>query len=96
MNKFASIVGRKYGLFDYIGAPDADRVIVMMGSGAETAHETIDYFTAKGEKVGLRESPSLSAVFSRTFYQGAPKDSQADRSARPLQRTRCNGRSALS
>jgi pyruvate-ferredoxin/flavodoxin oxidoreductase len=53
MNKFASIVGRKYGLFDYIGAPDADRVIIMMGSGAETAHETVDYFTAKGEKVGL-------------------------------------------
>jgi pyruvate-ferredoxin/flavodoxin oxidoreductase len=53
MNKFASIVGRQYKLFDYIGAPDADRVIIMMGSGAETAHETIDYFTAKGEKVGL-------------------------------------------
>ncbi len=53
MNKFASIVGRQYGLFDYIGAPDAERVIIMMGSGAETAHETIDYFAAKGEKVGL-------------------------------------------
>jgi pyruvate-ferredoxin/flavodoxin oxidoreductase len=53
MIKFASIVGRKYGLFDYVGAPDADRIIIMMGSGAETAHETIDYFTAKGEKVGL-------------------------------------------
>ncbi|HEY6951312.1 MAG TPA: pyruvate:ferredoxin (flavodoxin) oxidoreductase [Bacteroidota bacterium] len=53
MDKFASIVGRKYHLFDYVGAPDAERVIIMMGSGAETAHETIDYFTAKGEKVGL-------------------------------------------
>ncbi len=53
MKKFASIVGRSYNLFDYIGAADADRVIVMMGSGAETTHETIDYCTAKGEKVGL-------------------------------------------
>jgi pyruvate-ferredoxin/flavodoxin oxidoreductase len=53
MDKFASIVGRKYRLFDYVGSPDADRVIVMLGSGAETAHETIDYLTSKGEKVGL-------------------------------------------
>jgi len=53
MGKFASIVGRKYRLFDYFGAPDADRVVVMMGSGAETAHETVDYFVARGEKVGL-------------------------------------------
>jgi pyruvate-ferredoxin/flavodoxin oxidoreductase len=53
MDKFADVVGRKYNLFDYVGAPDADRVIILMGSGAETAHETIDYFAAKGEKVGV-------------------------------------------
>ncbi|MCE5323876.1 pyruvate:ferredoxin (flavodoxin) oxidoreductase [bacterium] len=53
MDKFAKIVGRQYKLFEYVGAPDAERVIVLMGSGAETAHETVDYMTAKGEKVGI-------------------------------------------
>ncbi len=53
MNKFASITGRQYKLFDYVGAPDAEKVIVMMGSGAETAHETVEYLNKKGEKVGL-------------------------------------------
>ncbi|MBZ5654485.1 MAG: pyruvate:ferredoxin (flavodoxin) oxidoreductase [Acidobacteriia bacterium] len=53
MNKFAQVVGRTYRLFDYVGAPDAERVIVMMGSGAEAAHETVDALTARGEKVGV-------------------------------------------
>jgi pyruvate-ferredoxin/flavodoxin oxidoreductase len=53
MDKFSKIVGRTYHLFDYVGAPDAERVIVMMGSGAETTHETVDYLNGRGEKVGL-------------------------------------------
>jgi pyruvate-ferredoxin/flavodoxin oxidoreductase len=53
MKKFADIAGRQYRLFDYAGAPDAERVIVMMGSGCETAEETVSALTAKGEKVGL-------------------------------------------
>ena len=53
MNKIAEITGRKYGLFDYYGAPDADRVIIAMGSATEAIRETIDYLTEKGEKVGL-------------------------------------------
>jgi len=53
MDKFAQVVGRSYRLFDYVGAPDAERVIVMMGSGAEVAHETVEYLSAQGEKVGL-------------------------------------------
>jgi pyruvate-ferredoxin/flavodoxin oxidoreductase len=53
MDKFASIVGRQYKLFEYVGAPDAERVIIMMGSGAEVAHETVDAMLARGEKVGL-------------------------------------------
>ena len=53
MDKFAGIVGRQYHLFDYYGAPDADRVIVIMGSGAEVAQEAIDYLNAKGQKLGL-------------------------------------------
>ena len=53
MDRFASVVGRSYHLFDYVGAPDAERVLILMGSGAETAHETVDYLTARGEKVGV-------------------------------------------
>jgi pyruvate-ferredoxin/flavodoxin oxidoreductase len=52
MDKFASIVGRQYHLFDYVGAPDAERVIVLMGSGCETAEETVNYLASQGEKVG--------------------------------------------
>ena len=53
MQKFAMLTGREYRLFDYHGAPDADRVVVLMGSGSETAHETVDYLMAQGEKVGV-------------------------------------------
>ncbi|HKC66081.1 MAG TPA: pyruvate:ferredoxin (flavodoxin) oxidoreductase, partial [Pyrinomonadaceae bacterium] len=53
MDKFATITGRQYQLFDYVGAPDAERVIVMMGSGCETAEETVRALEAQGEKVGL-------------------------------------------
>jgi pyruvate-ferredoxin/flavodoxin oxidoreductase len=53
MDKFASTVGRKYNLFDYVGAPDAERVVIMMGSGAETAGETALYLNQHGEKVGV-------------------------------------------
>ena len=53
MDKFAKIVGRQYHLFDYAGAPDAERILIMMGSGADVAHETVDALVAAGEKVGL-------------------------------------------
>jgi pyruvate-ferredoxin/flavodoxin oxidoreductase len=53
MDKFASIVGRQYHLFDYAGAPDAERVIIIMGSGAESTQETAEYLNQKGERVGL-------------------------------------------
>ncbi len=53
MDKFAQLVGRSYHLFDYVGDPEAERVIVMVGSGAETAHETVEYLNRRPEKVGL-------------------------------------------
>ena len=53
LNKLAEITGRKYGLFDYYGAPDADRVVIAMGSATEAIRESIDHLTEKGEKVGL-------------------------------------------
>jgi len=52
MDRFAETVGRHYHLFDYIGAPDADRVIVIMGSGGKTVESTVKYLNANGEKVG--------------------------------------------
>ncbi len=53
MNKVNAKIGTNYGLVNYYGAPDAEKVIVAMGSACETIEETIDYLTAKGEKVGL-------------------------------------------
>ena len=53
MDDFAELTGRQYHLFDYHGAQDAERVIVLMGSGCEAAHETVDYLNANGEKVGV-------------------------------------------
>ncbi|MBP1683842.1 MAG: nifJ [Ignavibacteriaceae bacterium] len=53
MDKFAKLVGRQYHLFDYVGAKDAEKVIVMMGSGSDAAEETVNYLNQKGEKVGL-------------------------------------------
>ena len=53
MRRFAEATGRAYRLFDYAGHPEAERVLVLMGSGAETAHETVDWLVARGEKVGV-------------------------------------------
>ncbi len=53
MERLGARTGRRYRLFDYVGAPDAERVLVMMGSGAEAAHETVEALVARGEKVGL-------------------------------------------
>ncbi|MBS4023256.1 MAG: pyruvate:ferredoxin (flavodoxin) oxidoreductase [Dethiobacter sp.] len=53
MNKISEVTGREYGLFNYYGAPDAERVIIAMGSACDTIEETIDYLMNKGEKVGL-------------------------------------------
>jgi pyruvate-ferredoxin/flavodoxin oxidoreductase len=53
MDKFAGLTGRQYQLFEYHGAPEAERVIVLMGSGCDAAHETVDYLNARGGKVGV-------------------------------------------
>ncbi|MBM3312904.1 MAG: pyruvate:ferredoxin (flavodoxin) oxidoreductase, partial [Candidatus Aminicenantes bacterium] len=53
MDKVAKVIGRSYHLFDYVGAPDADNVIILMGSGAETAEETVNYFNKRGAKRGV-------------------------------------------
>ncbi len=53
MERFAEVAGRRYGLFDYVGAPDAERVLVLMGSGCGAAEEAVEALNARGEKVGL-------------------------------------------
>ena len=72
MNKFAEVVGRSYHLFDYVGAPDADRVIVMMGSGADAAHETVDHLNAHGEKVGLLKVRLYRPFCVKSFLEALP------------------------
>ncbi len=52
MDKVAAVIGRQYHLFDYVGAPDAERVIIAMGSGCDTIDYAVNYLTAKGKKVG--------------------------------------------
>jgi pyruvate-ferredoxin/flavodoxin oxidoreductase len=53
MDQLGQLTGRQYHLFDYHGAPDAERIVVLMGSGCEAVHETVDYLNAQGEKVGV-------------------------------------------
>ncbi len=53
MDKFAGLTGRAYKLFDYVGHPEAERIIIMMGSGCEAVHKTVEWLVGKGEKVGL-------------------------------------------
>jgi pyruvate-ferredoxin/flavodoxin oxidoreductase len=72
MDKFAQVVGRKYNLFDYVGAPDADRVIVIMGSGGDVAHETVDYLTKQGEKVGVLKVRLFRPFDMKRFLAALP------------------------
>ena len=64
MKEISRITGRDYQLFNYYGAPDAERVIIAMGSACEAIEETIDYLRAKGEKVGLVKGSSLQTFLS--------------------------------
>ncbi len=73
MDKFAQIVGRHYKLFDYVGAPDAEKVIVIMGSGADTAHETVEYLVSKGEKVGVIKVRLYRPLSAEHFIGALPK-----------------------
>jgi len=73
MNAFAARTGRNYKLFEYEGDPAADRVIIIMGSGAETVHETVEELTSRGEKVGVLKV-RLYRPFSQTrFLAALPK-----------------------
>ncbi|HYL98972.1 MAG TPA: pyruvate:ferredoxin (flavodoxin) oxidoreductase [Blastocatellia bacterium] len=72
MNRFEAITGRPYRLFDYCGAPDAERVIVIMGSGGETVRETVEYLASRGEKVGLIRVRLFRPFSYSDFLKAAP------------------------
>ena len=73
MNKISEITGRKYGLFNYYGAPDAERVIIAMGSVTQAAQEAIDYLVAQGEKVGLVSVHLYRPFSAKHFLAAVPK-----------------------
>jgi pyruvate-ferredoxin/flavodoxin oxidoreductase len=73
MDKFAQVTGRHYNLFDYIGHPEAERVVVIMGSGGETAEETVKYLVEKGEKVGIVRVRLYRPFSFETFVKALPK-----------------------
>ncbi len=77
MDKFASIVGRSYHLFDYAGPADAERVIVVMGSGAEICHETVDVLAKRGEKVGVLKVRLFRPFAMESFIAALPKTVKA-------------------
>ncbi len=73
MNKISEITGRKYGLFNYYGAPDAERVIIAMGSVTQAAQEAIDFLVAQGEKVGLVSVHLYRPFSAKHFLAAVPK-----------------------
>ncbi|MGA2447438.1 MAG: pyruvate:ferredoxin (flavodoxin) oxidoreductase [Polyangiaceae bacterium] len=77
MAQFASVVGRKYDLFDYVGHPEAERVIVIMGSGAETADETVRILAERGERVGVIKVRLYRPFDIQAFIDRVPKTVKA-------------------
>jgi pyruvate-ferredoxin/flavodoxin oxidoreductase len=73
MDRFAQRTGRSYRLFDYVGDPEADRVIVMMGSGAGAVEETIEHLLQRGEKVGLLKVRLYRPFAAEAFVSALPK-----------------------
>ncbi len=73
MDKFAKMTGRSYHLFDYLGAPDAERVIILMGSGAEAVQETVEYLQPKGEKIGVIKVRLFRPFSAEHLIQALPK-----------------------
>jgi pyruvate-ferredoxin/flavodoxin oxidoreductase len=87
MARFAALTGRRYRLFEYAGHPEAERVIVLMGSGAETVRETVDWLTARGERVGVLTvrlfRPFALAAFAAALPVSARRIAVLDRSKEP-------------
>ncbi|MDR1930277.1 MAG: pyruvate:ferredoxin (flavodoxin) oxidoreductase, partial [Treponema sp.] len=73
MDKFAKLSGRQYRLFDYFGAPDAEKIIIIMGSGAETCEETVEYLQSRGEKVGVLKVRLYRPFDASAFVKAIPE-----------------------
>ena len=95
MDKFAKLTGREYHNFEYAGAKDAERVIVLMASGAETAEETAKFLADQGEKVGVVTVRLYRPFSNKLFLDSAALHRQSHRGARPHQGTRRERRTAL-
>src|SRR5262249_27965265 len=72
MDEFAARVGRGYHLFDYVGAPDADRVLVIMGSGCDIAHEALEFLNQHGLKLGVIKVRLYRPFDSKRFVEALP------------------------
>ncbi len=87
MDKLATLTGRAYHLFDYMGAADAEHVVIIMGSGADTVHETVEHMTASGEKVGAIKvrlyRPFDVKAFAESLPASVKKISVLDRTKEP-------------
>ncbi|MBU0677735.1 MAG: pyruvate:ferredoxin (flavodoxin) oxidoreductase [Verrucomicrobia bacterium] len=77
MNQFAQLTGRQYKLFDYFGDPAAERVMIIMGSGADTARETAEFLCEKGEKVGVVQVHLFRPFSIKDFIGALPKTTKA-------------------
>ncbi|MBC5648695.1 pyruvate:ferredoxin (flavodoxin) oxidoreductase [Christensenella tenuis] len=87
MNEFAKMFGRQYHLFDYVGAPDAKHVVVIMGSGCDVTEEAVNYLNAQGEKLGLIKvrlyRPFDASAFVDVIPASAEKVTVLDRTKEP-------------
>ncbi len=87
MEAFGKRIGREYHLFDYVGDPEADRVVIIMGSGAEAVHEMVDWLNANGEKVGVLKvrlyRPFSASHFLEALPTTATKIAVMDRTKEP-------------
>ncbi|MGP8201892.1 MAG: pyruvate:ferredoxin (flavodoxin) oxidoreductase [Limisphaerales bacterium] len=77
MDEFAKNAGRQYKLFEYVGAPDAERVLVIMGSGAEVAQEAVEFLNRRGEKLGLLKVRLYRPFDGDRFVQALPASVKA-------------------
>ena len=87
MDRFAELSGRQYRLFEYVGAADAEQILILMGSGCEAAHETVDHLLGKGEKIGIIKvrlyRPFASEIFLQTIPESVRRIAVLDRTKEP-------------
>ncbi|MBI4664624.1 MAG: pyruvate:ferredoxin (flavodoxin) oxidoreductase [Verrucomicrobia bacterium] len=77
MGKFTALTGRHYRLYEYYGAPDADRVLILMGSGCEVVHEAVDYLNAHGQKTGVLKVRLYRPFDPKGFVGALPRSAKA-------------------